>query len=66
MEVIGTKYQIFEGENLKVRRVVRVKDDGIYVLKENGNDQNFTVSEKELADKYVRLTPDAFLNIMIT
>lgn len=66
MQIIGTKYQIFEGEDLKVRRVVRNKDDNTYVLKENGIDQNFIVSAKELADKYVRLTPDAFLNIMIT
>lgn len=66
MQIIGTKYQIFEGEDLKVRRVVRAKDNNTYILKENGIDQNFIVSGDELADKYVRLTPDAFLNIMIT
>ena len=66
MQIIGTKYQIFENDELKVRRVVRVKDDNTYVLKENGIDQNFIVSAKELTDKYVRLIPDAFLNIMIT
>ena len=66
MQIIGTKYQIFEGEELKVRRVVRAKDDNTYVMKEDGVDQNFIVTNKELADKYVRLTPDAFLNIMIT
>ena len=66
MQIIGTKYQIFEGDELKVRRVVRTKGDDTYVLKEDGVDQNFIVSAKELADKYVRLTPDAFLNIMIT
>ena len=66
MQIIGTKYQIFENEELKVRRVVKAKGDDTYVLKENGIDQNFIVSGKELADKYVRLTPDAFLNIMIT
>ena len=66
MQVIGTKYQIFEGEDLKVRRVVKAKGEDTYVLKENGVDQKFIVTAEELADKYVRLTPDAFLNIMIT
>lgn len=66
MQIIGTKYQIFEDEVLKVRRVVRAKDDNTYVLKENGISQNFIVTSEELADKYIRLTPDAFLNIMIT
>jgi hypothetical protein len=66
MQVIGTKYQIFEGEELKVRRLVKAKDDSTYVLKENGVEQKIIVTDKDLADKYVRLTPDAFLNIMIT
>lgn len=66
MQIVGTKYQIFEGDNLKVRRVVKAKGNDTYVMKENGVEQNFIVTEKELVDKYVRLTPDAFLNIMIT
>lgn len=65
-QLIGTKYQIFEGEELKVRRAVKAKDDNTYVLKEDGVEQNFIVTSEELANKYVRLTPDAFLNIMIT
>lgn len=65
MQIIGTKYQIFENDELKVRRVVRAKGDDTYVLKENNTDKNFIVPGKELADKYIRLTPDAFLNIMI-
>lgn len=65
MQIIGTKYQIFEEGKLKVRRVIRAKDDDTYVLKEKGIDQNFIITNKELADKYIRLTPDAFLNIMI-
>lgn len=66
MQIVGTKYQIFEGDNLKVRRVVRAKDADTYVLKESGVDHNFIVTGQELSDKYIRLTPDAFLNIMIT
>ena len=66
MQIIGTKYQIFEEDELKVRRVVRSKGDDTYILKENGNNQNIIVYTKDLADKYVKLTPDAFLNIMIT
>ena len=66
MQIIGTKYQIFEGDELKVRRVIKSKGDNTYVLKENGVEQNFIASDKELADKYIRLTPEAFLNIMIT
>ena len=67
MQIIGTKYQIFEDDKLKVRRVIRAKDNNnSYVLKEDGVEHNFIVSAETLADKYIRLTPDAFLNIMIT
>ena len=62
--IIGTKYQIFEGDELKVRRVVKFKGNDV-CLKEKGNEQNFVVDKKELSDKYIRLIPDAFLNIMI-
>lgn len=65
MQVIGTKYQIFENDELKIRRIVRSKGDDMYALKEQGMEQKFILSDKELADKYIRLTPDAFLNIMI-
>lgn len=65
MQVIGTKYQIFENDELKIRRVIKITDDGTYVLKELGTNQKFILSDKELTDKYVKLTPDAFLNIMI-
>ena len=63
--MIGMKYQIYEGDDLKVRRAVRTKGDGTYVLKEDGVEQNFIISSEELSGKYVALTPDAFLNIMI-
>lgn len=66
MQIIGTKYQIFENEKMKIRRVVRAKNEDTYILKEDGIDTNFIVSSKELSDKYIRLTPEAFLNIMIT
>ena len=65
MQIIGTKYQIFEGDDLKVRRIIGSKDDNNYVLKENNVDQDFIISNEELTDKYVRIIPDAFLNIMI-
>ena len=66
MHILGTKYQIFEGEELKVRRVIKAKNENTYVLKEDGVEENIIVSDKDLADKYVRLIPDALLNIMIT
>jgi hypothetical protein len=66
MHIIGTKYQTFENEELKVRRIVKMKDDDTYVLKENGVEEKFIISGEELTDKYIRITPDAFLNIMIT
>lgn len=66
MEIVGTKYQIYEGDELKIRRLYRIKSSGDYVLKERGIEQNFIVTPKELAEKYVRLAPDAFLNIMIS
>ena len=66
MHIIGTKYQTFENDELKVRRIVKMKDNDTYVLKEKDNNQNFIVTGEELSDKYIRLIPDAFLNIMIT
>ena len=66
MQILGTKYQIFENDELKVRRVIKTKNEDTYVLKENGIEEKIIVSDKELSDKYVRLLPDALLNIMIT
>jgi len=66
MQIIGTKYQIFENDELKVRRITKFKDADMYALKEIGSDEKFILSGQELTDKYIRITPDAFLNIMIT
>ena len=50
MHILGTKYQIFEGEELKVRRVIKAKNESTYVLKEDGVEENIIVSDKDLAD----------------
>lgn len=68
--ILGNKYQIYEGDELKIRRSKRIKssENGkmSYVLKEKGDDKKYIVPEEVLNTKYVKLTPDAFLNIMIT
>lgn len=68
--ILGNKYQIYDGDELKIRRTKRIKssENGrlSYVLKENGDDKKYIVTEEVLNSKYIRLTPDAFLNIMIT
>lgn len=71
MQILGTKFQIFEGEESIIRRITKFKSsfDGSvqYVLKEKGKeDINKIVSNETLCDKYIRIAPDAFLNIMIT
>lgn len=68
--ILGNKYQIYEGDKLKIRRSKRVKSSDnnklTYVLKEKNDDKKYIVSEEELNSKYIKLVPDAFLNIMIT
>jgi hypothetical protein len=66
MSIVGTKYQIFEDDKLVVRRIIKAKDNNnIFILKELGSNETIKISAEELADKYIRIIPDAFLNIMI-
>jgi len=66
MQFIGTKFQTYEDGESKIRRIFRIRDGEHYVLKEDGSDVNKIISGSNLLDKYVRIDPDAFLNIMIT
>lgn len=65
MEYLGTKYQIYEGDDLKVFRLIKInsKEDK-YTLK-CGNDKRI-VKIDELRKSYIKLTPDASIGVMVT
>lgn len=63
---IGLKYQIYEGDELQVYRLIRIKNLETVVLQRLSDKQNVIVSGNTLVEKYVALENDAFLNCMIT
>lgn len=64
MNVYGQKYQIYEGDKLKVYRLKNYEHGNIAVL--YNNKECIKVNNDDLKNKYIRLMPDAFMNIMIT
>lgn len=65
MKLLGYKYQIYENDEFKIYRLIKAIDTYSFeMIGENG--KSIIVSGNELLDKYVRLIPDAFMNIMIT
>ena len=70
MQTIGTKYQIFENDEMKIRRLIVKRDNSNYLLKEYNNYEygkiKYMATEDEILNKYIKITPDGFLNIMIT
>ena len=64
MEFLGTKYQIYEGDDLKVFRLIKINsNENTYTLK-CGKEKR-KVKIEELKDKYIRLTPDASIGVMV-
>ena len=61
--LLGTKYQKFDGDDLKILRIVNKKDDLYAVLDQNNKRSKMTYEELK---NCIRLIPDAFLNIMVT
>ena len=64
MKIIGTKYQIYENGESKIYRDVGQNSTHYSLLSSDGTKK--MVREQELINKYVRIIPDAFMNIMIT
>ena len=65
MEFLGTKYQIYEGDKLKVFRLIKINyKENEYTLK--CEKEKKVVNNEELRDKYIRLTPDASIGVMVT
>ena len=63
---IGTKFQTFEGEERKVYRLIKFKNDSIVVLQDVNSGQNKIIGVDILKDKFVEIESDALLDIMIT
>lgn len=64
--ILGYRYQIYEGEDLKIYRTNRFKDYQSIVAIEEKTGEEKIITKDDLRDKYVLITPDAFMNIMIT
>ena len=64
--IIGTKYQTYDGDELKIHRLIRIKNTEIAVLEDVKTKEEVRVSHEDLKNKYVQLVPDAFMNIMLT
>jgi hypothetical protein len=63
--LIGMKYQIYEDDELKVYRLIKVKNQDTVTLQDTAGNTKI-VSRQELHENYVALENDAFLNCMIT
>ena len=65
-QILGFKYQIYEGDQLKIYRLVRHKADNTVMLISESNSKPKYVKQEDLKNKYIRLLPDAFMNIFLT
>ena len=62
MNIIGVKYQ-FQTDG-KIYRVID-KINHNYILKSKDSEETKKATEQQLINKYIRLIPDAFMNIML-
>lgn len=65
-QILGEKFQIYIDDELRIRRIIKIKNEECFVLKDTKSGETIIISKNDLHDKYIKLTPDAFLNIMIT
>ena len=67
-QTLGFKYQIYEGDKLVIYRVRgrKVNDCNWILIINTKTGKPKYVKEEELKDKYIKLIPDAFMNIMLT
>lgn len=65
-EILGFKYQAYEDDQLVIYRVVGSKPNDVVTLVNTKNNKPKYIKKDELKDNYIRLVPDAFMNIMLT
>lgn len=65
-QILGEKFQIYINDELRIRRIIKIKNEECFVLKDIKSGETIIISKNDLYNKYVKLTPDAFINIMIT
>lgn len=65
--ITGYRYQIYDGDDLKIYRLIRYINEDTVLLK-NQDDPSDTakIAVEELNNKYVKLNADALMNLMIT
>lgn len=65
-EILGYKYQIYENGELKIYRVNKYKNENTVISTDVDTKERKIISVQDLTNKYVKLTADALMNIMIT
>ena len=65
-EVLGYKYQIYEDGKLKVYRISSYKNIFTAIGIDVETKEKRLISKTDLSNKYVKLTADALMNIMVT
>lgn len=63
---LGCKYQIYENDESKIYRVIKYKNDTTVTIKDTTSGDIKNVTTDELRDNYIRITPHAYLNILLT
>ena len=65
-EILGYKYETYEGDTLKIYRTIGFKDYHTVIALDLDSGKKVNITKQDLLDHYIRLIPDAFMNIMIT
>lgn len=63
---LGCKYQIYENGESKIYRVIKYKNDTTVTIKDTVSGDTKNISTDDLRDNYIRITPQAYLNVMLT
>jgi hypothetical protein len=62
----GIKVYKYEGDELQTYRIIKSKEDNVYLQSLDKKGKLEVVTNDQLNSQYVQLTPDAFMNIMST
>lgn len=65
-EILGYKYETYEGDAFKLYRTIGFKDYHTVIALDLDSGEKVNITKQDLLDRYIRLIPDAFMNIMIT
>jgi hypothetical protein len=65
-KMYGVRYMTYIGDDLHIYRITKFKNEDTVVLTDQADGSTVNASDDDLHNKYVCLTPDAFMNIFTT